>query len=110
QEPVWRAALRLRTQGPERPPPFPRGARDAGTRGERVLPAVAAGSILTRTARCRIASVAARDGGHVDLVAFGVGQGPPLGGVVFADHAAAGVDGRGDPRFGLVVRLPDVDV
>ena len=49
-------------------------------------------------------------GGHVDFVAFGVGQRPPIRRVVVADQVAASGDRSRDPRFGLIVRDGDVDV
>src|SRR2546425_6193573 len=69
---------------------------------------------LTSTARGHLAasgsSVAVGPAGDVDLVALGVGQGPPPGRVLVADYVAAGGKRRRDARLRLVVRHIDIDV
>src|SRR5687768_10689145 len=55
-------------------------------------------------------SVAVWPGGDIDLVALGVGEGPPFGRVLVADHATTSGDRRRDARLGLVVRDIEIDV
>ena len=55
-------------------------------------------------------SVLVRPRGNVDLVALGVGQGPPPGCVVVVDDVTTRGDRRRDPRLRLVMRHVEIDV